>query len=249
MMDFTGKKVLVTGGSRGIGRASCLMFAKQGADVAIGCSVTREAAEAVAEEIRAMGRTAFVAQGDLGTPEGAQAVVSAAADALGGLDVLVNVAATLKKSAFKDVTPAHFAREINVNLGGPFFASQAAVPLMKKRGGGCILFLSSQAAVNGSIGGTVYSSTKGALLSLTYSLALELAPDNIRVNCVTPGRIETEMVAYASPQRRAEWIREIPMGRLGTPEETASAIVYLASDEASYLTGANINVAGGQTMG
>lgn len=248
-MDFSGKKVLVTGGSRGIGAAACLLFAQRGADVVIGCSVTRTAAEAVADEIRALGRAAFVAQGDVGSPDGAARTVADAAQALGGLDVLVNAAGTLAKSPFTQVTQAHFEREIGVNLAGAFFASQAAVPLMEQRGGGAIVFLSSQAAFTGSAGGSVYSATKGALLSLTYALARELAEKRIRVNCVSPGRIETEMVAYASAEKRAKWLSEIPLGRLGTPEETASAIVYLCSDEASYLTGVNLNVSGGQLMG
>ncbi len=248
-MDFTGKKVLVTGGSRGIGRAACLLFAQRGADVAIGCNANGAAAQSLAAQIRSLGRAAQVVQGDLSVPENAARAVQSAAEALGGLDILVNAAGTLTKAPFEAVTQAHFAREVSVNLAGAFFAAQAAVPLLRARGGGAIVFLSSQAAFTGSAGGSVYSATKGALLSLTYALARELAPEHIRVNCVTPGRIETDMVAYATPQRREKWLAEIPLSRMGTPEETAAAIVFLASDEASYITGANLNVSGGQRMG
>ena len=248
-MDCTGKKVLVTGGSRGIGRAACLLFAAQGAAVAIGCNKNRASADALAEEIRARGGAAFVVQGDVSTPEGAERIVDAAAEALDGLDTLVCAAGTLTKSPFTEVTKEHFDREINTNFAGAFFAAQRAVERMRRQGGGSIVLLSSQAAFTGSAGGTVYSATKGALLSLTYALARELAPENIRVNCVSPGRIETDMVAYASPEKRRKWLAEIPMGRLGTPEETATAIVYFASDAAAYITGANLNVGGGVYMG
>ena len=248
-MDCTGKKVLVTGGSRGIGRAACQLFAAQGAAVAIGCNKNRASADALAEEIRARGGAAFVVQGDVSTPEGAERIVDAAAEELDGLDTLVCAAGTLTKSPFTEVTKEHFDREINTNFAGAFFAAQRAVERMRRQGGGSIVLLSSQAAFTGSAGGTVYSATKGALLSLTYALARELAPENIRVNCVSPGRIETDMVAYASPEKRRKWLAEIPMGRLGTPEETATAIVYLASDAAAYITGANLNVGGGVYMG
>lgn len=248
-MDCTGKRVLVTGGSRGIGRAACMLFAAQGAAVAIGCNKNREAADALAAELRAQGASAFVAPGDVSTPEGAAQIVQTAANSMGGLDALVCAAGTLTKSAFTEVTKEHFDREISTNFAGAFFAAQRAVEIMRAQGGGSIVLLSSQAAFTGSAGGTVYSATKGALLSLTYALARELAPEGIRVNCVSPGRIETDMVAYATPEKRAKWLAEIPMGRLGTPDETASAIVFLVSDAASYITGANLNVGGGVYMG
>lgn len=238
-----GKRILVTGGTRGIGRALCLAFARAGAQVAFVYHSRADLAQTLVEEMD--GGAAI--QADLRQPQAAGEAVHRAARALGGLDVLVNNAGFLKKCDLADMTQAIYFDTLNTSLTSAFFASQAALGYLGP--GGAILNITSQAAFTGSAGGSAYAATKAGLLGLTYSLAKELGPRGIRVNCLAPGRIDTDMIAYGTPQRRAQWLEGIPLDRFGQPEDIAQAALFLCSDQAAYITGANLNVNGGMLMG
>ena len=150
----------------------------------------------------------------------------------------------------EDITDEDWSRVMRINLDGAFYACRAAAPYLKKSGkNGRIINLSSQAALNGTAHGVHYGASKAALLGLTYCLAKELGPDGITVNAILPGRIDTEMLAYATPERRAQWLQSTPLGRFGDTADIAELAVFLASDKGGYITGAKINVNGGLSTG
>ena len=221
MQLLEGRKAVVTGGSRGIGREICLLLAENGADVALAYRKSTVEAEQLREEIAAMGRSCIAVQAD----------VSVSADV-------------------EDITDEDWSRVMRINLDGAFYACRAAAPYLKKSGkNGRIINLSSQAALNGTAHGVHYGASKAALLGLTYCLAKELGPDGITVNAILPGRIDTEMLAYATPERRAQWLQSTPLGRFGDTADIAELAVFLASDKGGYITGAKINVNGGLSTG
>ena len=239
---FGGKRVLVTGGTRGIGRALCLAFGAEGAKVAFVYHKREDLARSLAEE---MGGAAI--QADLRCAQAAGAAAERAAQALGGLDIVVNNAGYLEKCDLADMTEELYYDILNTSLTSAYFVSQRALRHMGE--GGAILNITSQAAFTGSAGGSAYAAAKAGLLGLTYSLAKELGPRGIRVNCLAPGRIETEMIAYGTPQQRAKWLEGIPLGRFGQSEDIAQAALFLCSEHAAYITGACLNVNGGMLMG
>jgi NAD(P)-dependent dehydrogenase (short-subunit alcohol dehydrogenase family) len=250
MLDFTGKRVLVTGGARGIGAAAALAFRARGATVAVGAR-SRASFDAFAARHGAEGLHA--APGDMRDRNGAHAVVGAAVRELGGLDVLVNSAGVFTEVAVADVSQEHWDETLAVNLGGTFFCSQAALPALEAAGGN-IVNVASDAGVIGYPNGAVYSASKGGVVNLTRAMAVELAR-RVRVNCVCPGNVETDMIAEAA---RASGDAEgylfmardrAPMGRMAKPEEVAAAILYLASSEAGFTTGAALVVDGGGVAG
>jgi len=236
---------LVTGGSRGIGRAIALALAGAGARVAVGYHQRQADAEAVVAAIQAAGGEACALQADVGDPAQAAALVDRAAARWGRLDILVNNAGLALYKLLMDTTPAEWQRLLAVDLGGTIACSRAAIPHMLAAGWGRIINISSVWGLVGAAGEVVYSAAKAGVIGFTRALAKELARAGITVNAVAPGAIETEMLAHLSPEERAALAGEIPMGRLGRPEEVAAAVLFLASLEAGYITGQVLCPSGG----
>jgi D-sorbitol dehydrogenase (acceptor) len=255
MKRLEGKVALVTGGARGIGRAICEAYVAEGAKVAVADRLAHEAAETA----QALGPNAMAVTMDVTDLDSIAAGVKAVEDAWGGIDVLVNNAGIFNMASIDKVTLADYRRQYDVNVGGTIFAAQAVVPGMKKRGGGAIINFSSQAGRRGEPNITIYCSTKAAVISVTQSLALELAKDKIRVNAIAPGVIDTPMwdvvdaqfAAYEKKplgQKKREVGEAVPLGRMGEPGDIAGPCVFLASDDARYITAQTINVDGGNWM-
>lgn len=254
-MRLDGKIALVTGGARGIGRAICAAFVAEGARVAVADRLAHEAAETAA----ALGPQAMAVTMDVTDLASITAGLAAVQAQWGGLDVLVNNAGIFNMASIDRITPEDYRRQYDVNVGGTIFAIQAAVPLMKARGGGVIINFSSQAGRRGEPNIAVYCSTKAAVISITQSLALELARDNIRVNAIAPGVVDTPMwdvvdaqfaryEGKAPGQKKREVGLAVPLGRMGQPDDIAGPCVFLASDEARYVTAQTLNVDGGNWM-
>ena len=248
--DFTGKRVLVTGGTRGIGRAAVEAFLKAGARVA----VNGRTAQSTAGALSHLGTNAVAAPGDVAHAEQCRALVATAAEALGGLDVLVNCAGVARGGPAEAVTETLWDGTLDTNLKGTFFCIQAALPHLRSAKGN-VVNLASDAGLIGEIGLAVYCASKGGVVNLTRALALELAPD-VRVNCVCPGYVDTDMVrrdvidASADPAAtEAALAASAPLNRIASPEEIATAILYLASAQARFVTGAAFQIDGGTTAG
>lgn len=243
MQELTGKRALVTGGSRGIGAAIAIALADKGADVAITFERSAERAAELKATIEQKGRTAVVIQADSADPAAIQRSVDEAADALGGLDILVNNAAIARYSSIADIAAEDIDALLAVNVRGPVLASKAAIPHLQA--GARIINIGSAGAdrIVGA-GGTAYYMTKSALQSFTRGLAQELGPRDITVNLVQPGSTNTEMNPadgeFADFQRGL-----IPLGRFGQPEDVAAAVAFLATPAARQITGTVLNVDGG----
>ncbi len=251
-MRFPGKIALVTGASRGIGRATALAFAREGANVALG-GLVGEDGEAVAAACREHGHEALWVPADLGDEGSIEVAVGQVAAAWGGIDVLVNNAGVYLKGTVTTTTLEQWEQLMRVNLTGAFLCARHVLPLMLARGGGSVVNVASEAGLVGLANQTAYNVSKAALVSLTQSMALDFAAGHVRVNCVCPGTTLTPLVQEAvareaDPEaalRRLGSVR--PLDRLGRPEEIAEAILFLASDAASYATGAVLAVDGGYT--
>lgn len=242
-MRLRGKATAVTGATRGIGRAIALAFAREGAQVLVH-GRDAVAGQAVAAAIESMGGRARWHEADLAASGAGPGVVAAALAAFGRLDVLVNNAGLFQRKPALEMTEAEWDALLDVNLRSAFFCAQAAARAMRDRGqGGAIVNVASDAAWSGGINPCAhYAASKAGVVSFTRSLARELAPFGIRVNALAPGLITTDMGATAGSLLSD---LRIPLGREGTAEEVAAAVVFLASDEASYVTGANLNLSGG----
>ena len=250
-LHLDSKVAIVTGGSRGLGRAICLALAAEGARVAVNYRRNRDEAERTAESIRAAhGARAVPIEGDVSRSEDVAAIFRRAEAELGDVDVLVNNAGVWPTAYVKDMTDPHWRHTIDVNLTGPFLTCREAVRRWLAAGRtGRIVNVSSQAAFRGSTTGHAdYAASKAGLVSLTISLAREVAPHAIAVNAVAPGMMHTDMAHDALEDGMERYLRRIPLGRIGDPAEVAGVVAFLASDRASYMTGATVDVTGGMLM-
>ncbi|MFQ5907879.1 MAG: SDR family NAD(P)-dependent oxidoreductase [Thermoplasmata archaeon] len=236
---------LVTGASRGIGRATAIRLAEAGHDVVVNYVEREVAARAVVGEIVEAGRQGLAIRADVASRDAVRQMIRQAEDALGPIAILVNNAGIYRRVSVDELAPARWERTLSVNLTGAFHCIQAVLPGMRKAGWGRIVNISSQIAVRGTDHGADYATSKAGLLGLTKAVALEAARDGITVNAVAPGTIETDIIADYSEADRQERNRRIPVGRIGLPEEVASMVAYLASEEARYITGATLHVNGG----
>jgi 3-oxoacyl-[acyl-carrier protein] reductase len=248
MIDLRGQTALITGGSRGIGRAAVLLLARSGADVAISYHTRASEADATAAEIRALGRRAFVVGGDLADPDVAQRLASGLEREFGGLDIFVANAGVWPAAEVRlgDMPVKRWHATMQANLDSVFVSTRAVLPLM--RDGGRVVIVSSTAGQRGEAFHSDYAATKGALISLTKSLAIEYA-STLAVNCVAPGWVDTEMSAPAfSPANREAIRASIPIGRIASAEDIAGPILFLCSDLARHVTGEVLNVNGGSVL-
>jgi 3-oxoacyl-[acyl-carrier protein] reductase len=250
MFDLTGKTALVTGGSRGLGRAIALALAGQGADIAINYRGNAEAAEEVAARISALGRRAITVQGD--TSEGrdsCEAIVKAALEGLGSVDILVNNAGITRDNLLMRMAADEWDAVIDTNLGGPFWMTRAIARPMVKARSGRIINMSSAAGRMGNAGQANYAAAKAGLIGLTKTTARELASRGITCNAIAPGLITTDLTADLPEAATQALTGMTPMGYIGSVEDVAAAAVYFASDEARYVTGQVLGVDGGIVMG
>ena len=243
------KVALVTGASRGIGRAIALSLASDGLAVAVHYDKSADAAQKVVSEITESGGRAIAFQGNLASPDVPADLVARVKSQLGSIDILVNNAAVMTDSSIAEMSDEMWDETIAVNISAVFKLTRACIPAMVENKWGRIISISSQVAQTGSANHAHYSATKASLLGFTYSAAKELGASGITANVVLPGRIETDMISVRSVGRMDEWMSQTPLGRLGKPEEVAGVVTFLASVESSYITGAAINVNGGLVMG
>ncbi len=248
MKDFAGKVALVTGGSRGIGRAVCAELSRRGARVIIGFATNEEAAAEVGRSIRDAGGDGSVLQFDVASTAACAQAVGAIEASHGRLDILVNNAGITSDGLLARAKDADWERTIDTNLRGPFALMRAACRPMMKQRSGSIVNVASVIGEMGNAGQAIYAASKAGLLGLTKSIARELGSRNIRVNCVTPGFISTDMTSALGEATQSKLERQIALGRVGKAEEVAAAVAFLASDAASYITGAVLKVNGGFYM-
>jgi 3-oxoacyl-[acyl-carrier protein] reductase len=245
--EFVGRVVLVTGGSRGIGRAVVQAFAAQGAQVAFCYRSDQAAAQSLCEA--AAGRQVAAYQADVGDLAAATTLVNTVAARYGRLDVLVNNAGHFPRTPVADMDPIEWDGVLHSNLYSVFYCCRAALPHMARQGGGSIVNLASIAGKRGSAYHAHYAAAKGGVLAFTRSLAREVIGQGIRVNAVCPGRIATDLLwADAGPNDAARWQADTPIRRLGTPAEVAAAVLFLAGAASSYIVGETLDVDGGLLM-
>lgn len=250
-MDFSGKTVIVTGSGAGMGRAAAVGFAKLGASLVVN-SVSDSAAK-VCDELVAQGFPAVFVKADVSEMEGAKSVIETAVKTYGGIDVLVNAAGVVANGSVEECEEETWDNSMKVNVKSVYLTSRLAMPYLRERKG-VIVNITSTVAIKGVPNRAVYSATKGAVLSLSRSMAAEYIGEGIRVNCVCPVTVESSSFkrrVASSPdpeQAMKDFVARQPMGRLGTPEELAEAILFAACPEVSFMTGANIVVDGGMTI-
>jgi 3-oxoacyl-[acyl-carrier protein] reductase len=248
MIDLSGKSAVVTGGSRGIGRAIALRLAEQGADVCISFRGRAEAAEETRAAIASLGRRAMAVQGDAADPAAADALVKAALEAFGKVDILVNNAGITRDDLIMRMSLEDWRDVLETNLFGAFYAIKAVTRPMLKARAGRIVNITSVSGQAGQTGQANYSSAKAGLIGLTKATARELASRGITCNAVAPGFVLTELTQDLPDALKQKLVEATPLGRFGTAEEIAAAVAFLASDEAAYITGQVLAVDGGLVM-
>lgn len=247
-MRLEGKAALVTGASRGIGREIALELARQGANVAINYAGSEAKANEVAEEIRAMGRKAFAIQGDVSDTDAVAAMVKETIGQFGSLDILVNNAGITRDNLLMRMKDNEWDDVININLKGVFLCTKAATRQMMKQRSGRIINIASIVGVMGNPGQANYVAAKAGVIGLTKTAAKELSSRNITVNAIAPGFITTDMTDKLTEDVKAEMLKVIPLARFGEPRDIAKAVIFLASDDASYMTGQTLHIDGGMVM-
>lgn len=252
MFSLAGKKALVTGGSRGIGRGVVLALAEQGADVVINFTSSKDKAETVAHEVEAKGRKALIIQADVSKRSEVVSMFEQIKQEWGAVDILVNNAGVLRGGEFSEFSEEMLDEVLGVNLKGQFFCAQEAVKMM--RNGGRIINIASISSGGTGVGFAqieAYTASKGGVIGLTENLALDLGPKGINVNAIAPGVIDTDMSRGTSDDKEMgeAVLRRIPKGRVGKPEDIGAAAAFLASDEADYITGVTLYVDGGWLAG
>ncbi|HLR75606.1 MAG TPA: 3-oxoacyl-[acyl-carrier-protein] reductase [Virgibacillus sp.] len=245
---LAGKNVLVTGASRGIGRAIALELAQHGANVAVNYAGSEEKAQSVVNDIEKLGRTSFKVQADVANESDVKTMVKQTIDTFGSLDILINNAGITSDNLLMRMKEEEFDQVINTNLKGVFLCMKAVTRSMMRQRSGKIVNVASIVGVSGNPGQANYVAAKAGVIGMTKSIAQELASRNIHVNAVAPGFISTDMTDALSDEQREQMLSMIPLARLGEPEDVAKVVRFLASDDASYLTGQTIHVDGGMVM-
>ncbi len=247
-MHLTGKIAIVTGGSRGIGRAIALCLAEEGAKVAVIYAGNTAAAEETLQAITEKGGQAISIQCDVANEDAVNAMVKQVKEQFGSVDILVNNAGITRDGLLMRMKTADWQAVLDTNLTGTFFCTKAVTKIMMKQRSGAIVNLTSVVGLTGNAGQANYAAAKSGIIGFTKSVAKELASRGIRANAVAPGCIDTDMTAVLSDAVKEEMIKTIPLGRVAQPEEVAKAVLFLVSDCASYITGQVLNVDGGMVM-
>ena len=246
-MKLNNKVAFITGFGSGLGQAIAVMFAKEGAAVA-GTSTTEAKGRETLAMVENVGGKALFRAGDVANSAQMKGLIEETVARFGGLDILVNSAGVRTNGSITDITEEDWDRTLDANLKGAFVLSRLAIPEMKKRGGGVILHIAARSGMLGQAGRAAYCASKGGMVRLTEAMAMDHAPDRIRVNCICPGPTRTPMVDTSTPEKLARYKTRVPLGRIGEPEDVAYAALYLASDEASLVTAAILPVDGGMRL-
>lgn len=249
MEELSGKIALITGASRGIGRAIAYEFAKQGAEVIINYKGSEDKAKSLVEEIERMGKKAHMIKFDVANPQEINEKIKEIEKEIGNIQILVNNAGIVKDTLFLRMKEEDWDRVIKTNLYSVFYVTKAVLPMMIKEKWGRIINISSVVAFTGNIGQTNYSAAKAGIIGFSKALALELAGKNITVNVIAPGYIETDMTSSLPEKVKEMFLTQIPLKRAGLPEEVAYLSAFLASEKASYITGCVYHINGGLYRG
>lgn len=247
-MELAGKNALVTGGSRGIGKAIALELAKQGANVAINYSNNKELAEEVVREIQKYNVKSIAVKADVSKEEEVNNMIKSIKEIFGSIDILVNNAGITKDTLLLRMKIEDWQKVIDINLKGTFLCTKAVIRDMMRQKYGKIVNIASVVGITGNAGQANYSASKAGIIGFTKSVAKELAVKNININAIAPGFIQTDMTDELSDSIKAEMLNAIPMKRYGKPEDIANVVAFLCSEKASYITGQVIHVDGGMVM-
>ncbi|HWL11988.1 MAG TPA: 3-oxoacyl-[acyl-carrier-protein] reductase [Ureibacillus sp.] len=248
MGKLDGKTAVVTGASRGIGRAIALQLANEGANVVVNFSGSEQKAQQVVDEIQALGSTAIAVQANISDSDSVQQLMNAALEQFGSIDILVNNAGITRDNLLMRMKEDEWDDVMNTNLKGVFLCTKAVTRQMMKQRAGRIINISSIVGVMGNAGQANYVAAKAGVIGLTKTTARELASRNILVNAIAPGFITTEMTDTLPEDVKSSMLAQIPLAKLGQPEDIAKAVVFLASDDASYMTGQTLHIDGGMYM-
>jgi 3-oxoacyl-[acyl-carrier protein] reductase len=247
-MRLKNKVALVTGGSRGIGRSICIEIAKNGADIVLTYIKDKDAADQLVDEIVKMGRKAMAIQADAADYLKAQEIVAIIKERFGRLDILVNNAGTIADAPLFMLTENAWDQVINTNLKSVFNYSKAVIVTFLKQEAGCIINISSVSGMGGVAGQSNYCASKAGIINFTKSVAKEVAKKNVRINSISPGYVKTDMITQINEKRNNELLAAIPMQRVADPEDISKVVVFLATDDANYITGQNIVIDGGMSF-